>query len=1121
VFLYEPRAQLAYSQCAPFDFAFSITYEDSSNNIFSCPYQRIPASFNAPGFLDSTGFMHLQEEFLLDSTGSTFTISQRSYFRVHASDAAVLFKLFSKSGNTYSQISSAQGEIFAILESGTYLFNMSASGTGLCMTANLEIAIEPTTTPSACPSMGLLPGIGTIQAPYTYGPTPTSPTDRIFTAFKSANDPLLVVEYSVVVTSQTVLDATVGSNFARTALRLKLVLPNGNSEYGKFDYNGNRFISTLEPGNYVLRVERSPSSYQSASQYLPGCDRFTLHANAQLTGSSSQCISSADELPTTFNSPRWLDQDDNVNFFGLIRATNIPVQAWFYDDTQKIFFTVKSTSIIRSYVAPYDGVDVDLLLWNEDSQTLLASSLSFYEEETILYQVEPGIKYSLNLLFWGSSSQPTCPVFQFEVGIAPKSTNIPACTSNAERWPSLPKPVNFFQGQPYSYSSSDLYFEQFATVAKKVDYTITINSAASLYAELTSDFTFGDLNIKLTDKDTAEVFVPVSALDRSYLVLPSLGVGSYTLSIYQPVPDTYDISIGCAFFTFSLLITDRVGTQTYIPRNLPSSLNTVSYRGPLDFGGEFGMVSSSTSLTLFERSLIRVRTMIPSPGSSSHPLSTSVRLQTGGADFKTGSNEVLVVASPGSYVIGLVPPTTTGLSYEYVQVSVVSTSMLSSDVAKYGSKTCQTSSNVPISTDTNGYFHTYKLMSINTNDYSTQTQFHTSTFTLDRVTIAYFRIGYAFALGELDIELSSSTGDVYWGKKSLNIHEIYQVLTAGTYTITVFSQSAFDVLPVDLVSPLSICRTYSLTAVLRDAADGESRTDCSTASLFPPSLNDALLSPYGSVNKRGELFFSGDFLIQSQGSTTTLKVSQTSVLTMVRKDSWSSATTPTLSDTKGNIVDEIFSSPALYDSASSTTYELPTGTYTLTFAHESWWDEQCATFSLTMTMKPLAQLASELTCEAGSTGQLPSTQLGSVSTYYREAMIPAQTLSSASYTNKDGIFEYPVGFTLTADSIVRGSLSFNGLVNLFELKFDVTTRRFNYTIEADLESIPGSTQGLTATRVIDRYSQSANTNRFRIVHAPVSVPGLNKTNLCYPISWCFEVRCPRFSLFVARARARY
>lgn len=54
------------TSCTPISLLFSIVQVNNEENFLSCQAERLPASFNAPGFLDASGYMHYREHVFLD-----------------------------------------------------------------------------------------------------------------------------------------------------------------------------------------------------------------------------------------------------------------------------------------------------------------------------------------------------------------------------------------------------------------------------------------------------------------------------------------------------------------------------------------------------------------------------------------------------------------------------------------------------------------------------------------------------------------------------------------------------------------------------------------------------------------------------------------------------------------------------------------------------------------------------------------------------------------------------------------------------------------------------------------------------------------------------------------------
>jgi hypothetical protein len=148
LWFYEPEPQdKTLTKCSPFNFAFSISYEDLMEDIYVCDGTILPTSLNDMGYLDSTGYVHISDRFLVTNTTQIdFTLTTTSYFRITGKTGATLtaFQLIGGNINSGSYYG-FETELFATLIPGSYsLLVEKFFAEGRCPIINIEFFIMPT-----------------------------------------------------------------------------------------------------------------------------------------------------------------------------------------------------------------------------------------------------------------------------------------------------------------------------------------------------------------------------------------------------------------------------------------------------------------------------------------------------------------------------------------------------------------------------------------------------------------------------------------------------------------------------------------------------------------------------------------------------------------------------------------------------------------------------------------------------------------------------------------------------------------------------------------------------------------------------------------------------------------
>jgi hypothetical protein len=467
--------------------------------------------------------------------------------------------------------------------------------------------------------------------------------------------------------------------------------------------------------------------------------------------------------------------------------------------------------------------------------------------------------------------------------------------------------------------------------------------------------------------------------------------------------------------------------------------------------------------------------------------------------------------TPGTYTFSYSVPTGTDPLYNlYLEFELQWMAVLSSTVATLP-KQCTSSSPLAIALQ-NGYFFLSEDRQIDSNSYQKSLTaqpspllpaivFENAKFTLDRPTIVYVEVGYEFLTSELNVRfLNNQDNSFITGKKYVNLAVIYSSLPAGNWSLIIEQDTAFP--PAQAVA-LSICRTYSLTLIMRDADSGEDHANCASYGLTPAVLNDDTLYG-GPMSSGGQLTLYGDnFLALSDTMSSALTLKQASLLSVYLS--------PASYDIQVTVQISSYSSPTTYitplrttsvnwNSAYIATWQLPAGTYRVNYFTTYYYATLCPVFALQVLVRPIAALPTTLACQM-TTSQLPWAGIGSTttSTYKRSAQLSAADI--ASLTNTAGLFKHTVQITPAATSRLRVVISYNHMVTPFTLS--ATQADWSVGISADMDPLPTvqeesavSSFAITMSRNVT-YTVALQFNVF-------AIPGLSTSGLCYPYTLCYE-----------------
>eukprot|EP01125_Pyxidicula_operculata_P010688 TRINITY_DN351_c0_g2_i3.p1 TRINITY_DN351_c0_g2~~TRINITY_DN351_c0_g2_i3.p1 ORF type:complete len:2844 (-),score=811.49 TRINITY_DN351_c0_g2_i3:165-8696(-) len=295
---------------------------------------------------------------------------------------------------------------------------------------------------------------------------------------------------------------------------------------------------------------------------------------------------------------------DSTAYLGLTGSVHLQNDYYIDQDhsTHEMSFSLKTDSYFRVYVEPHD-IDIDVWLWQmPDNQTggkyvgrtLIGNGISTNLEESLFFKLSGGKKYLLSFQYiqlWATSTG-KCETFNMELAIAPVTeftselSRYTECKQNSYL-PSLSPGTIPEQG--YYYNASTVYSlvstptKNNSNVVFQFDFTISsiAHRVGLIEAEIEHRFLQGNLAIKVQRKsDTKDVVYGFNDYNKHHLQR-SFYPGSYTLMVYLPLVQSYDVTPCIPFnFKFKASYTaDQNNIFTCDHPALPSTLDSVIYDG--------------------------------------------------------------------------------------------------------------------------------------------------------------------------------------------------------------------------------------------------------------------------------------------------------------------------------------------------------------------------------------------------------------------------------------------------------------------------------------------------------------------------------------------------------------
>lgn len=1126
LWIYEPQPQLPVTNCSTFSYAFTVTFVDAINDLYYCDAVLLPDSFNTPGYLDNSGNMHVFNNFLIEDTSTVFTLNKASYLRVVGdSENSVRFSVYRGSTLLIQSDLSIAPEFFISLAAGAYTFKLTAFQVSEedCPIVATQITIMPQgTVAHTCPPTELLPNPFPTQSvsldePYEFDETSNSnPNPTPFYAFTNS----LVIKSTTFTLSETgFFDAYLSSDFLTSNLKFALQFSGSSGERinvnGSLAYNQYYIKQMLQAGTYTFVIYRSSSAVPSG---FPPCAEFNLRITimSETDYDSNTCVAAGEPLPTSLNSIRFLGHDGIFDF----QQTQIRSPSFNTFTQEVVKFTVAVPSVMRVYSEPHI-LDVDLFLYAQGNSTSLTDGgLGFNNEESIIYQVNPGVNYELTLNYWmWDSNPPDCLYFNLEIGISPLSqvSLAPACpNSGADHWPSLTaKTTTVVMPQPFSYNSGteSLYFQQTTTGTRSsppMNIRILGDDKANLYAEVGYDYVSGDVVMKMVNKDNGDVYYGANTFNGNVLSLTNLAQGNYSITIYEVV-ETLPSIMGCSNFTFQLYV-EVAGQENILgpyPR-LPGSLDTVSYLqydNSVYLQGIYRMFETTSTetihFTIKTASLMRVAT--------DHQVNELDEVQivilAGSTVYAAGMETLLETLPPNNYTVQLTKPNGPAVSSLDVdfELSIKTNAQVNSFIAAQPS-TCNTTRIPEIKLTPDGYLsEIYTDLTYTNSDMATVTDLQTLTFTVNAESVVYFKLGFDYLLSDLSLTLTSLTNaniQPVPGRNGRNNNDINVVITPGTWSLKVYQPSVFV-----YSTQYPHCTHYSATLSIEALSEVNDHVDCTTLDILPWDLNSANggSKPYGGpVNRDGELQMWGtNFYIHHDIDTMYITPTVDSLLNLITKEKYSGEIVYTVkTNTSVSLIENSIlgmsnsnQKTSLYQLAGKKTYLIMLDYPTVTRIN-------CPSLAMQISMQPTTQAASTMACPSTLTKPNSRPQLSANGTYSEYVDSAWSRNDITTRIDSAGNFVYYVNLTLNNyPAKVYASMSFNGLNSLFTFslvrwsgnnRFEIARSEANFQREATGDN--------TVTQYMAGSITTSGTYSLIITQPPFIAPFVNGT-YCIPFQY--------------------
>jgi len=1060
--VYQPKPQMSnVTTCGAFSLSVSIVYVTIQEDFWDCSAGELPETFNSPGYLDNSGFMHRQDSYFLGKTVDVdFTLTTQSIFRVSTFSSNIFF-IWALSNETYvfyfrysvnQKDSYTKNSMFAILAPGHYnltiipqLDSQSVDGRVFCPTALIEMAVQPVGFKRSCPSNNrdILPALPeTIRTPFLYR------NDSLL-LFMNNKQTRQFASYNIVVDQLSSLKAIITDDFVEGDLTLELFTSaNLRLSTGITRYNENAFYTLLQPGNYSLRLSRS-SDWNSA---LSSCLPFSFYLELNQTVSENLCYDQIENalstypetLPTTLDTTRFLKSSNKIHFAG-----SFWIPSMDYYVIKNITLTPAVPSLFRIFLEPHE-IDIDVKLSTLEGQTVATGSNGWNTEEELIEDLEAQT-YVLTIVYYNWYSAPlNCLAHDIEFAIAPlDSIQMESlCPQGKDHWPTaIPQSPSL----PFIYDSiaskETLYYQQTTTSTKRKDYIIVLSKPTDLYASLSFDFLTSHLALQLSQEGA--VGIPEFAnlytssqtyLDRSVLAVRGLLPGTYNLSIVELYPSEEEVT-GCAYFSMYLELQDYGSDQgietSILDPALPPTLDSLSYlqysdrlhiQGP--YTAFHGTHRETVQFTVAVDSVARV--YVDNPFVTDPDVKYVLTILSSNPQYYSAPGTIIHTLSPGSWNIYFQLVYDNGWTGDLdkdvilnTEIAIAPLETLQKDIASWP-RTCTVSKLDDIQLNPQGYYQESRTLTGVADVSSNSNILQQVKFTLEQETLLFVSIGYNFLLYDIDLVLQNDAATVkVFGTTRRNSEDLDVLLKAGTYTLTLTYQAS------NTFSSLGkFCFDYTYDIQIQPSTGTHS--NCLQNDLVPWDLNTPSggSAPFGGpVNPYGQLILAGTSFALVDGklidyiNVTVQKNSVISVFTSVNSGSSYLGISTTL-----NTVPPVYSQTTrlegwkVFQLNATTTPQK----YTISLDRLISTDRQsCPSFAMSIALDTLDSIERQILCPQSIYSRLPSSPVSivnGIASEHIESILP----NGYSFPN--------ISFELTESALFFASMEFNPFVHDIEME---------------------------------------------------------------------------------------
>eukprot|EP01091_Cochliopodium_minus_P008899 TRINITY_DN2090_c0_g1_i1.p1 TRINITY_DN2090_c0_g1~~TRINITY_DN2090_c0_g1_i1.p1 ORF type:complete len:3438 (-),score=854.08 TRINITY_DN2090_c0_g1_i1:40-10353(-) len=587
-----------------------------------CDKVNLPTTFNSLSYLDFNGEFEIFDSFITSydwmSHEISFKLNETSAVRFYVAPKDSvdidLWLYLNTTPITYLQHSSlgVGGEevIQAVLNPGTYFlqFIFIGSPTSQCETLDFEASIVPMsrllerTSQYVCPSQSVYPQIdfelfeNTNEWNVKFD---GGNTDFIAPRDSSTNtlEVKFLKGYNFTVPSTSEpwrVSIQMGFNFLTSGSLGLIIIPNNgdlklcSKEEGctigvddRLNYNVIKTV--LTGGNYTLWIYDTIGE-QNAT--LAPCTPFSFKVDIQKlpqTESFLTCTNS--KLPTNLNAPGLMDSTGSSQYFYF--QEKVLVSPRF----DRMNFVVQNESYFRVWINEH-RLDLDVYLLDA-SQSIIAASYSFLQEENIAMVLPPG-NYYLSLVVFGSFTPQFCETYDMLFSLATVNDTLGFCGSSQGISIEFPDFTDeLASNQYYSFNGNNQIFTfqyspPFNGSRVIASQNFHINQSFAMRVAIDYNFIHGDLEFILTNTNNSVVL----RADHNQNVLyfsQVLGAGNYTLQIstgqvqagynadnLSKFPSCYQFKFFVEFDPAANINTDT-NTICWNSLNLPTDLNTPAF----------------------------------------------------------------------------------------------------------------------------------------------------------------------------------------------------------------------------------------------------------------------------------------------------------------------------------------------------------------------------------------------------------------------------------------------------------------------------------------------------------------------------------------------------------------